>query len=49
MLLNVFISLRFRADERKLLLCIPTRDVRKFKMGMSANLWIWYCKAEVEK
>jgi hypothetical protein len=49
MLLDVLISLRFRTGERKLLLCIPTRDVRKFKMGMSAKLWIWYCKAEVEK
>jgi len=49
MLLNVFISLRYRTDERKLLLFIPTRDARKFKMGMSAKLWIWYYKEEVEK
>jgi hypothetical protein len=33
----------------KLLLCIPTRDVRRFKMGMSAKYGFGYCNAEVEK
>jgi len=37
MLFKVFISFRFRTGERKVLLCIPTRDVRRFKMGSLQN------------
>jgi len=37
MLLKVFISFRFRTGERKLLLCIPTRDIIKFKVGNQQN------------